>query len=89
MSLRVRKTLAYVLIVAGAGALWMGFAQQASAGEPHDDDTTFTHHEACTAHETLVNAQCVQVDTDLGELGVDDVVGDLTDSVDNLVDDLL
>jgi len=85
----MRKALAIVLLAAAFGALWMGFAQTASAGEPHDDDTVVTKHETCTADQTLVNTQCVRVDLGVDELGVDDIVGDLTDTVDNLVDDLL
>jgi hypothetical protein len=80
----MRKFFAFTLLVAAFGALWMGFAQTASAGEPHGDDVVVNRHEACTADETLVNAQCVRVD-----LGVDEVVGDVADTVDNLVDELL
>ena len=85
----MRKTLTFTLITAAFGALWVGFAQNATAGEPHGDDTVVTHHEACTAEQTLVNTQCVKVDTGVDDLGVDEVVGDVADTVDSLVDNLL
>lgn len=80
--MRFRKTLTFTLLTAGFGALWLGLAQPASAGEGR------TH--VCGKAEVLVveTGTCVRVDDDLlDDLG--DTLDELLDDVGDAVDDLL
>lgn len=81
----MRKALTLTLLTTAFGALWIGFAQGASAGE--------AGAHVCNAKNSVTTAQCARVEVspevNVPELGVGDVVDDLTDTVTDLVGGLL